>query len=71
MPSVNVEYISKGLISILGGQFLFMLVYDKYIGRNQDVLLSLVVAVLIMMICIVMHHLLVKYAPFLVGFKKM
>lgn len=70
LPSVYMENISKGLISILGGQFFFMLVYDEYVGRNQNMIFSLIVAVFIMVICIKMHYLLAKYAPFCIGIKK-
>lgn len=70
LPTIRPDFIekcSRGLISILGLQYLFMLVWDEFVGRNQPYHLSFFAAIAIMVICLCCNALLEKYIPIVIG----
>lgn len=68
IPRIKLSVVvSKALISVLGLQYLFMLVWDNYVGRNQSYYISFLAAIAIMVLCVTMHYLTLKYIPFVLG----
>lgn len=63
----SIEKCSRALISILGLQYLFMLIWDEFVGRNQPYYISFFAAIAIMGICICCNALLEKYVPVFIG----
>lgn len=65
-----VTEISLSLISIVGFQCIFCRLYSNIIGKDQNVLFSAVVSILIIGICIAMHNISVKCFPFVFDKRK-
>lgn len=64
-----VEKLSKSLITCLGMQFVFIYAYKHTIHYGQNILVSLLATVVIMMACYLMHVVFVRICPSLLGVK--
>ena len=62
-----IRFVSRRLICILGLQYLFMLCWDSFIGRNQYYFVSFIGSVLIIGLCLFINTYLEKYVPLVIG----
>jgi hypothetical protein len=63
-PNTIITKIAKSLLSIVGFQYIFVIYYQHHIGFDQSILFSSAVAILIMLLCIIMHDISTKLFPF-------
>ena len=64
------NYIAKELVGVLGLQYLFMLIWEEYIGRDQHHAISFIGATGIYTLCLIINYFIVKYFPVAVGRNK-
>ena len=62
--------IAKELIGVLGLQYLFMLIWDEYMGRDQHHAISFIGATGIYTLCLIINYFIAKYLPVAVGRSK-
>lgn len=63
-------HIAKELIGVLGLQYLFMLIWDEYIGRDQHHIVSFIGATGIYTLCLIINYFIAKYLPVVLGRSK-
>lgn len=63
-------HIAKELIGVLGLQYLFMLIWDEYIGRDQHHTISFIGATGIYTLCLIINYFIAKYLPVVLGRSK-
>ncbi|MBR5391667.1 MAG: acyltransferase family protein [Prevotella sp.] len=62
-----VEDVAKSLITILCVQIGFIFVILKTIGFNASMYVTIILALIIVVLCYLIHKLLIKYCPFIIG----
>ena len=62
--------IAKELIGVLGLQYLFMLIWDEYMGRDQHHAISFIGATGIYTLCLIINYFIAKYLPVALGRSK-
>ena len=63
----HIEYVASCLISILGVQALFFKPVIGVLGKELNLSIYIVLAVIITIACCLFHYILIKYIPFLLG----
>lgn len=66
----SISHCSAALLTTVGIQRFFNLLFIQYIGIDQNLLVSTIAALIIMFLCYYMHIILKKYVPFAVGAKR-
>lgn len=60
-----INNISMSLISIVGFQFIFIKLYDTYIGKDQNIFISMIVCSIIVLLCYISHKIFIRIFPWI------